>query len=367
MVEKVDCVVIGAGVVGLALARAQALRGREVVILEAENAFGTVTSSRNSEVIHAGVYYPKGSLKARLCVEGNRRMYAYLSERGVAHKNVTKLIVASEKAEEEGLREVQTKASASGVTLNWLSGIEAMSLEPALQCSAALISPTTGILDSHGLMLALLGDAEAHGASLALLSPALGGEVTGEGIVLRVGGAEPMEILAHTVINSAGHGAQAFSHALSGLPQDTIPPHHMAKGNYFTLSGKAPFERLVYPLPRRASLGLHYTRDLAGQGRFGPDVEWVSSMDYTVDPTRAEKFYDAIRRYWPELPDGALLPAYAGIRPKIQGPGEDAVDFMILGPKDHGVSGYVALYGIESPGLTSCLALADHVDALLSS
>ncbi|SDE75772.1 NAD(P)/FAD-dependent oxidoreductase [Rhodospira trueperi] len=363
--ETVERVVIGAGVVGLAVARALALAGCEVVILEAAEAFGTATSSRNSEVIHAGVYYPEGSLKARLCVRGRRMLYRYLAERGIAHDTCGKLIVASPaggEAEHDALRAVQARAAAAGVDLPWLSGAEAMALEPdGLACTAALLSPETGILDSHGLMLSLLGDAEAAGAALALRSPVTGGRVVDGGVDLDVGGEAPMRLRARGVVNCAGLGAQAVARAIAGVPPETVPPLHLARGVYFALSGRAPFRRLIYPVPGPASLGLHYTRDLGGQGRFGPDVEWIDRIDYTVDPGRAALFVDGIRRYWPGLPDGALSPAYAGIRPKVQAPGEPARDFVIQSPRETRVPGYAALYGIESPGLTSCLAIAETV------
>jgi len=363
--ERVERVVVGAGVVGLAVARALAQAGREVVILEAAETFGTVTSSRNSEVIHAGVYYPEGSLKARLCVRGNALLYAYLADHGIAHARCEKLIVATPaggEAEQAMLRTVQAKAAAAGVTLPLLSATEAAALESdELVCAAALLSPTTGIVDSHGLMLALLGDAEAAGAMLAVHAPVTGGRVTEDGLILEVGGADPMTILADGVVNCAGLGAQPLARTLQGVPADTIPPLHYAKGVYFSLSGQAPFRRLIYPVPGQASLGIHYTRDLGGQARFGPDVAWVESLDYTVDEGRRAAFEDSIRRYWPTLPEGALHPAYAGIRPKIQAPGEPAHDYVIQGPRETHVPGYTALYGIESPGLTACLAIAERV------
>ncbi|MBB4312278.1 NAD(P)/FAD-dependent oxidoreductase [Roseospira marina] len=363
--ERVERIVIGAGVVGLAVARALALAGREVVILEAAEAFGTETSARNSEVIHAGLYYPRNSLKARLCVRGKGQLYAYLAERGIPHARCEKLIVATSAggaAEIDGLRAVQARAAEAGVDLPLLSAAEAMALEPdGLDCVAALHSPTTGIVDSHGLMLSLLGDAEAHGAMLAVKAPVLGGRVTDDGLELAVGGAEPMRLRADGVINCAGHGAPTVSRALAGVPVDPIPPQYYAKGCYFALTGRAPFRRLVYPVPGQAGLGIHYTIDLGGQGRFGPDVTWTDGIDYTVDADRATVFADSIRRYWPGLPDNALHPSYAGVRPKIQAPGEAARDFLIQSPRETGVPGYSALYGIESPGLTSCLAIADMV------
>jgi len=363
--ERVERVVVGAGVVGLAVARALALAGREVVIVEAAETFGTVTSSRNSEVIHAGVYYPEGSLKARLCVRGKGLLYDYLAEHSIAHDRCGKLIVATPaggQAEIDALRIVQARAASAGVDLPWLSAEEATAREPdGLACTAALDSPTTGIVDSHGLMLALLGEAQDRGAMLAVHAPVTGGRVADDGIVLNVGGAEPMTVLADGVVNCAGLGAQALSRALTGVPAETVPPLHTAKGVYFSLSGRAPFRRLIYPVPGQASLGIHYTRDLGGQGRFGPDVAWVDTLDYTVDEGRRTLFEDSIRRYWPDLPPNALHPAYAGIRPKIQAPGQPARDFMIQSPLETRVPGYTALYGIESPGLTASLAIAEMV------
>ncbi|MQX38052.1 NAD(P)/FAD-dependent oxidoreductase [Roseospira navarrensis] len=364
--ERVERIVIGAGVVGLAVARALAQAGREVVILEAAEAFGTGTSSRNSEVIHAGVYYPEGSLKARLCVRGKALLYPYLAARGIPHDRCGKLIVATRaggEAEVGQLRAVQARAAHAGVDLQLLSGAEAMAMEPGgLDCIAALHSPTTGILDSHGLMLALLGDAEAAGAMLAVHAPVTGGSVTEAGIDLDVGGAEPMRLIADGVVNCAGLGAQAVSRGISGVPARPVPPLYYAKGCYFALTGRAPFRGLVYPVPGQAGLGVHYTRDLGGQGRFGPDVTWIDRLDYTVEEGAAAAFVESIRRYWPDLPDGALRADYAGVRPKIQAPGEPARDFLIQSPRDTGVPGYTALYGIESPGLTSCLAIAEMVE-----
>ncbi len=359
--ESVDCIVIGAGVVGLAVARAMARKGREVVILEKADAFGTETSSRNSEVIHAGVFYVHGSLKERLCIEGRDKMYAFCDAYGVTYKRTTKLIYAADAHQIDGLKALQKHAHDGGVDLVWLDAAAAAGLEPELHCAAALHSPLSGIVDSHALMLALLGDAEAHGASIAYNSPVTGGQGADDGVEIETGGADAMRLKARTVINCAGLGAQGIGRAIAGVAPGSVPPQHYAKGSYFYLSGKAPFTRLIYPLPGKASLGLHYTRDLAGQGRFGPDIEWVDTLDYQVDERREALFYEAIRQYWPGLPDGALRPGYSGIRPKIQGPGEAAKDFMIQMPAETGVNGLVALYGIESPGLTSSLAIADWV------
>ena len=369
--EHVDAVVVGAGVVGLAVARALALAGREVVVLEALEAIGTGTSSRNSEVIHAGLYYPPGSLKARLCVRGRELLYAYCAERGIAHRHCGKLIVATEPAQESGLEALRQRAAACGVhDLQWLDGAEARALEPALRCTAALLSPSTGIVDSHGLMLSLQGEAEAHGAMLALLSPLQRLRRAADGFELEVGGDEPMRLQARCVVNSAGLHAVPLAEGFEGLPPLRLPRPHWARGHYFACPGKPAFTRLIYPMPDEAGLGVHVTLDLGGQMRFGPDVQWVPRMargeeDYYVDPARAEPFAAAIRRYWPGLPDGVLQPAYAGIRPKLSGPGEPAADFMIQGPADHGVPGLVNLLGIESPGLTASLAIGEWVAAML--
>jgi L-2-hydroxyglutarate oxidase LhgO len=366
--ERVECIVIGAGVVGLALARRLALAGREVVVLEAEDRFGTGISSRNSEVIHAGIYYPAGSLKARLCVAGNHALYEYCAAHGVAHRRCGKLIVATDGDQVEDLQRLRARAEANGVLdLRWLSAEAAGELEPKLHCQAALISPSTGIIDSHGLMRALCLEAESHGASLVLRSPVLGGRRMPDGLELRVGGAEPMTLLGQRVFNCAGLGALAFAHGVEGAHRKTLPPlpRRFAKGNYYGLSGAAPFSRLVYPVPAQGGLGLHLTLDLAGQARFGPDVEWVDTETYEVDPRRADSFYAEVRKYWPDLPDGALQPAYAGIRPKLHGQGEAAPDFLLQREDTHGVPGLVNLLGIESPGLTACLALAEEACAPL--
>jgi L-2-hydroxyglutarate oxidase LhgO len=359
--DNVDCVVIGAGVVGLAVARALAMAGREVVILEAEDAIGTHTSSRNSEVIHAGIYYPKDSLKARACIEGRQRLYLYCDEHGVPYRRCGKLIVATNESQVFELREILQKAHDNGVTdVVEITAAEALRMEPALRCVAALHSPSTGIIDSHALMLAYLGDAEAAGAMLALKSPLIGCSFSSGKFVLHVGGEDPAKIAAKTLINSAGLRAPSVARLIAGFPAAKIPPELYAKGNYYALAGRSPFQRLVYPVPEPGGLGVHLTLDLAGQARFGPDVEWIDSIGYTVDPRRAERFYASVRRYWPGLRDGALIPGYAGIRPKITPPGEPAADFLVQGPRDHGVAGLVNLFGIESPGLTAALALADE-------
>jgi L-2-hydroxyglutarate oxidase LhgO len=368
MPEQVDCAVIGAGVVGLAIGRALAMRGREVVILEAEQAFGTHTSSRNSEVIHAGIYYPTGSLKARLCVSGRRALYRYCAEHGVAHRRIGKVVVATAIAQVPTLDKYREQAETNGVDdLRRLSAAELRDLEPEVSGVAAFLSPSTGIIDSHGLMLAYLGDAQSHGAALALASPVRAGQIDSAGILLEVAGAEPMELRCRSVVNCAGFAAQAVARSLRGLPAHSIPATHYAIGHYFTLSGAPPFRHLVYPVARRDWLGVHVTIDLAGRVRFGPDIEWVDRIDYRFDESRTAAFYEAIRDYYPGLRDGALQPGYTGIRPKIHGPGTVAPDFMIQGPGAHGVPGLVNLYGIESPGLTSSLAIADHVVELLAS
>jgi L-2-hydroxyglutarate oxidase LhgO len=361
MAESVDAVVVGAGVVGLAIARALARSGRETIILEAEDIIGSGISSRNSEVIHAGIYYPKGSLKAVLCVAGRKALYAYCDAHNVPHRRCGKLIVATDAEQRARLENILAAARANGVDdIALIEPEEAMRLEPALFCTGALISPSTGIVDSHALMLSLLGEAEAHGAMIAYGSKVTGGSVE-SGIVIDVAGADgTMRLAPRLLVNCAGLGAQDIVSSLVGLPPETIPTLSYAKGNYFTLAGRAPFSRLIYPVPERGGLGVHLTLDLGGQAKFGPDVEWVERPNYDVDPARAERFYAAIRTYWPALADGALLPGYAGIRPKL--PAADAAaDFVIQGPETHGVDGLINLYGIESPGLTASLAIADYV------
>lgn len=364
--DEIDCVVIGAGVVGLAVARALALQGREVLVLEAEGAIGTGTSSRNSEVIHAGIYYAAGSLKARMCVEGRHALYAYAAERGVPHRRCGKLIVATSEAQVAQLDAIHAKARANGVEdMALLSGAEARALEPQLACLAALHSPSTGIVDSHALMLSLQGDLENAGGMLALKSPVASAVCTPEGIELT--SEDGTTLRCATVVNAAGLTAPLLAKRFEGLPQSSVPEAYFAKGNYFTLAGRAPFQRLIYPVPEAAGLGVHLTLDLGGQAKFGPDVQWVDSPDdLVVDSRRGDAFYDEVRRYWPALPDGALIPGYAGIRPKISGPDEPARDFVIAGPETHGVPGLVNLFGIESPGLTSSLAIGRHVAELLA-
>lgn len=362
MSEQVDCVVIGAGVVGLAIARRMALAGREVVILEAEEAFGTHTSARNSEVIHAGIYYASGSLKARLCVPGKQALYRYCAEHDIRHRAIGKVVVACEDAQIPAMHHYMEQARTNGVDdLRLLTRDELAELEPNVRAAAGFFSPTTGVIDSHGLMLAYLGDAESRGAALALASPVISGDITSDGIVLRVGGAEAMTLHCRTLINAAGLKAPAVARSIRGIPPQTIPPTYYAIGHYYTLAGASPFNHLVYPVTRSDWLGVHVTIDLGGQVKFGPDFEWIDEIDYRFDESRAASFYEAIRRYYPKLQDGALHPGYTGIRPRITGPGEPAQDFTILGPRDHGIAGLVNLFGIESPGLTSSLVIADYV------
>jgi L-2-hydroxyglutarate oxidase LhgO len=359
-------VVIGAGVVGLAIARRLALAGREVIVLEEEGEIGAHTSSRNSEVIHAGIYYPQGSAKARFCVAGRDMLYRYCAERGVEHRRCGKLIVASSEAEEPELARIATAAAANGVDdLKRLDAVEVAAMEPALNATAALLSPSTGIIDSHGLMLAYQGEAEERGAMIAFHAPVLSGRVGEGGISLSAGGDAPMELDCCTVINSAGLGAPAIAARLQGFPAKYAPQQWLAKGNYFTLTPMPPFSRLIYPVPEPGGLGVHLTLDLAGRARFGPDVEWIDAMNYAVDPARGDRFYAAIRKYWPDLPDDSLEPGYAGIRPKLGPKGTPAADFVIEGPAVHGVAGLVNLFGIESPGLTASMAIAEHVAELL--
>ena len=365
--DRVDAVVVGAGAVGLAVARELALRGRETIVLEATAGIGNGTSSRNSEVIHAGLYDAPTSLKARLCVAGRRLLYPYCEARGVGHRRCGKLVVAATPAQVELLRALERRAFANGVEgLRWLSGAEARDLEPALAGEAALLSTATGIIDSHALMLAYLGDLENAGGALVVRSPLESAAVRGDSFVLRVGGNAPLEIEAGVLVNAAGLDAQAIARRIDGLDPALIPRAWFAKGNYYALAGRSPFTRLVYPVPEPGGLGVHLTLDLAGQARFGPDVEWLDvaspdAIDYAVDPARSTAFYAAIRRYWPGLGDGTLAPAYSGVRPKLQGPGAPASDFMLQGPEAHGIGGLVNLFGIESPGLTASLAIAAEV------
>ncbi|MBT5896694.1 MAG: NAD(P)/FAD-dependent oxidoreductase [Rhodospirillaceae bacterium] len=378
MTERVDSIVVGAGVVGLAIARQLAMAGDEVIVLEAAGLIGSETSSRNSEVIHAGIYYAKDSLKARFCVAGKAKLYEYCASHGVAHSNCGKLIVATAREELEVLDGIKAKAAANGVDdLYEISAADAMAQEPALSCTGALVSPSTGIIDSHGLMLAYQGDAEDHGAAVAFHSRALGGQVLKDGLSVQVADSqgEEMTLVCRRLVNAAGLYAQPLARRIEGLNPDTVPPLYYCKGSYFSLPGRQPFSRLIYPVPATASLGVHLTIDLGGQARFGPDQEWLDGevtelaapVDYRVDPARSEVFYDAVRRYYPALPDDSLEPAYCGMRPKLQRPGGGMEDFLIQGPDCHGVAGLVNLFGIESPGLTSSLAIAEHVGAMLTS
>jgi L-2-hydroxyglutarate oxidase LhgO len=363
--DHIDTIIIGAGVVGLAVARAISQQGREVLILEAESAIGSVTSSRNSGVIHAGIYYKPGSIKARACVRGRDLLYAFAAEHGVAYKNCGKLVVATDADQIPKLLEWKANAEENGVKdIKVLTPADAKTFEGEVACAAALHVPVSGIVDVHEYMLALLGDAEASGASLALQAPVEKGIVTSDGFVLDVGGASKMRISCKHLINAAGLGAQAFGRSLEGLDPATVPPLVLAKGSYFSLSSGKPFSMLVYPLPVLGSSGLHASCDLGGRVRFGPDVEWVDTIDYRVDASRLPLFEAAIRRYWPGLPSGALQPDYAGVRPKIARSSPHDTDFVIQTEATHKVPGLINLYGIESPGLTSSLALAERVASL---
>ena len=366
--DHVDVIVIGAGAVGLAVARSLALRHREVIVLEAEEAIGTQVSSRNSEVIHAGLYYEEGSLRARFCVEGKKQLYAYCQSHHVEVNACGKLIVATSREELEVLDQLMEKGRINGVDdLVLIDGSEANALEPELECLAAIVSPSSGIFDSHGYMLALQGEIEGAGGAIAFHSPVRQITPDANGLILSVGGSQPIDISANCVINAAGLGAIGLAKKTVGLGAKFIPVPHYARGNYFTISGRAPFERLIYPVPQNAGLGIHYTRDLGGQARFGPDVEWIDEIDYEVNVSRAETFYESIRTYWPALEDGALQPAYTGIRPKIQEPGGPMPDFLIQDPKVHSIPGLINLFGIESPGLTSSLAIGEYVAELALS
>ena len=361
--HEIEAVVIGAGVVGLACARALALKGREVVVLERAGAIGTETSSRNSEVIHAGIYYPKGSLKARLCVAGRAALYDFLETRKLQHKRLGKLIVAGDAREAQALEGIAGRAQANGVSdLRVLTGAEARAMEPALRCEAALLSPSTGIVDAHAYMLALRGEMEDAGGAIAFNTEAARIETAADGFAVHAGGTRlTTRLTTRLLVNAAGLAAARVARTIEGLDAAHVPALHFARGNYFSCAARAPFSRLIYPVPVAGGLGVHLTLDMGGQARFGPDVEWIEESetpDYTVDAARGESFYAAIRRYWPALEDGALAPAYAGVRPKLAR-GES--DFEIAGPEAHRVPGLVNLFGIESPGLTAALAIADEV------
>jgi len=374
--EQVDCVVIGAGVVGLALAREMALQGRETILLEREGSFGTISSARNSEVIHAGIYYPKDSLKAKLCVAGNRLLYEYCRTHQVGTQPYGKLIVADE-SQMNDLQAILYKAQNNGVPgIKMISGEEAKILEPKLRCSAAILSESTGIVDSHAFMLSLLGGFEDAGGMIAYHSPLMSAKPIGQsaegGFELDIGGADGMKIKTKILINCAGMSAPAVAQKIEGLHQEQIPKAYFAKGNYFSLSGKSPFTHLIYPIPEPGGLGVHLTLDMAGQAKFGPDVEWLEieneeQIDYTVNPKRGEGFYEAVRRYWPELKDNSLQPDYSGVRAKIVPPNTPAGDFCFNAPQDHGLQGLYNLYGFESPGLTSSIAIARHLEGLIKS
>ena len=375
--EQVDCVVVGAGVIGLAVAREMALQGRETILLERESAFGTVSSARNSEVIHAGIYYPKDSLKAKLCVEGNRLLYEYCRSHQVSTQAYGKLIVAADETQINDLQAILYKAQNNGVPeIKMISGDEAKVLEPNLKCVAAILSSTTGIVDSHGYMLSLLGGFEDAGGMVAYQSPLMSAKSIGQnaedGYELTIGGSDGMEIQTKLLINCAGMSAPAIAQKIKGLKQEQIPKAYFAKGNYFSLSGKSPFTHLIYPIPEPGGLGVHLTLDMGGQAKFGPDVEWLDidaeeQIDYTVDPKRSEGFYEAVRRYWPALKENSLQPDYSGVRAKIVPPNSPAGDFCFNGPQDHGLQGLFNLYGFESPGLTSSLAVAKHLETQIKN
>src|SRR5499427_4932380 len=354
--------VIGAGVVGLAIAREAALRGHDVIVVEAADAVGTGTSSRNSEVIHAGLYYPTGSKRAQHCHRSRRMLYAYCESHGIPHRKLGKLFIVTKDADIGKLEVIYKQALINGVeNVTMLEAAEAKRMEPNLSCVAAFHSAETGIIDSHRFMLALQGDIEDHGGAIAFNTPIERIARDGAGWRVDFGGPEAGTLTLDAVVNSAGHGAQSLARATEGYPAGRVPRLVLAKGNYFGLTCRSPFSRLIYPAPVPGGLGIHITIDLAGRARFGPDVEWVNTMNFDVDPRRADAFYAAIRTYWPGLPDNSLVADYAGIRPKLTGPGEPAADFMIEGPAEHGLPRLVQLFGIESPGLTSALSLAEEV------
>ncbi|MGE3250016.1 MAG: NAD(P)/FAD-dependent oxidoreductase [Hyphomonadaceae bacterium] len=364
----VDVLIAGAGVAGLSAACALARRGKSVIVVEREARIGQGVSSRNSEVIHAGIHYPPGSLKARLCLEGRRALYDFLPAHGVAFDKCEKLIVATEESEVLGVEGLHQRGVENGVEgMRMLSAAEAKALEPELHCAAALLSSESGIMDAHGFLLALQGEIESAGGAIALNAPFEGATPLAEGFAIRIGGESPMSLNARQLVIAAGLGAQVCARSIEGFPAAHIPPLHFGKGNYFALSGRAPFKRLIYPPPIPGALGIHYKRDLGGRAHFGPDLEYVEHEDYRVNEGRIGFFYDTVRRFWPALPDGALSPDYAGIRPKLHGAGEPQDDFVLMGSSVHGLPGLVAHFGIESPGLTASLAIGEETARMLES
>ncbi|MEP7030160.1 MAG: NAD(P)/FAD-dependent oxidoreductase [Pseudolabrys sp.] len=360
--------VIGAGVIGLAVGRAAALKGYDVVVAEAASAIGTITSSRNSEVIHAGMYYPTGTLRARHCVRGRRMLYDFCASHGVPHRKCGKLIVACTPAEVTKIEAIAAQGAINGVEgLEPIGGNAARAMEPELSCLGALHSPETGIIDSHAYMLALRGDLEDAGGAIALRTPVLGAKREAGQWLVRFGGSEGGEFSFDAVVNCAGLRAQNVARTIEDYPPTRVPRLVLGKGNYFSYAGRPAFSRLIYPTPIVGGLGVHVTLDMAGRMRFGPDVEWIEKEDYAVDPRRADIFYERIRTYWPGLRDGTLSADYSGIRPKLGGPNEPQADFLIDAPAQHGLPGLVQLFGIESPGLTSSLSLGEEIAAYLAN
>jgi len=369
--EKIDILIIGAGVIGVAIGRALAMAGRDVIVADAENIPGSVTTARNSGVIHAGIYYRKGSQKAKHCLNGKKRLYHYIIEKQIPYENCQKLIVACHEEERTALRALKEKAASNGVDdLKLLSAQDAVAMEPELSCVEALLSPSTGIIDVHAYLMSLIHDLEQAGGVLALGNAITSGVLHESYIDLVLN--EREQIRANFVINAAGIAAQRIAHNFSGMPKDKIPPQYLAKGNYFTISGPQPFTRLIYPVPVAGGLGAHYTKNMAGESLFGPDVEWIEPQDYRhisydVDEGRAEKFYGYIEKYWPAIRTKTLRPGYAGVRPKLVGAGQPDGDFMLQGPKDHGIPNLINLFGIESPGLTASLSIASEVKEMVFS